>query len=58
MAKADVVLKVEADSSEATKKLQKATLAAKQLKKALDELKDLEISITVTESSKKWWKFW
>lgn len=57
--KNSVELKVNVDASEATKKIERANCAAIALKKALDDLKQIDIAINVVrKGSKRWYQFW
>ncbi len=58
MKKGNIKLKLKMDSEKAVHNIEKATLAAKKLKKALDELQNIEIGFKLTPIKKKWWQFW
>ena len=58
MAKLESEIKVRVSSKSALRKIQKATNAVNKLKKALGDLKEIEINLEVVTIEKKWWKFW
>ena len=52
---------INVDSTEAIKKLNKATKAAERFGKALDNLKQIDITLNIEQKkldSKKWYQFW
>lgn len=58
MASSSIEVKINVSSKVATRKIEKATRSAEKLKKALDELKEIEIGVEVVSVKKKWWQFW
>ena len=58
MEKSNIEIKLNVNSKNGVRKIEKATLAANKLQKALNELKEIEIGINVVSVESKWWNFW
>lgn len=52
-------LQIHIDADQATKRMEKAHCAALALKKALDDLKEIDINVNVVrKETKRWYQFW
>lgn len=58
MAHSKIIMDINVNSRKAVRKIENATKAAEKLQKALNELKEIDISIEVVYTKKKWWQFW
>ena len=59
MAKSECNLQINVDNKKFNKQVEKTTKLTESLKKALEELNNIDINVSVTNyGKKKWYQFW
>lgn len=58
MEKKLIKVEIKVDADKAILAIEKATIAAQELRKALSDLKNAEIDGDIASIKKSWWQFW